>query len=108
MFAISLAMQINKEIQLGIILNPVTNEIYFATKNKGAFLNGERIFVSSRDEIKESLFVATFSSETTKKISVHTIYWKKGTGKRQLPVNKKNRKFVWQNWDLQNRCTTTK
>ena len=67
MFAISLAMQINKEIQLGIILNPVTNEIYFATKNKGAFLNGERIFVSSRDEIKESLFVATFSSETTKK-----------------------------------------
>ncbi len=66
MFSISLALQIDKEIYLGIILNPATNEIYFATKNKGAFLNGERIFVSSRNKIQESLFVATFSSEITK------------------------------------------
>lgn len=34
---------------LGVVYNPFTNELYYAEKGKGAFLNGEQIKVSDRD-----------------------------------------------------------
>ena len=52
-----------KRIIIGIINNPITNEIFYASKNEGAFLNGESIKVSDRKKLKDALFVATFSAE---------------------------------------------
>ncbi len=34
---------------LGVVYNPFTNELYYAEKGKGAFLNGQEIRVSNRD-----------------------------------------------------------
>jgi len=43
---ISVALTINKELLIGIVFNPISNEIFTATKGKGAFLNGEPISVN--------------------------------------------------------------
>ncbi len=53
--AISLALMNNREIQLGIIYNPFSDEMYCAQKDKGSYLNGEKIYVSNSRTMKESL-----------------------------------------------------
>ncbi|XP_055387915.1 uncharacterized protein LOC129616329 [Condylostylus longicornis] len=44
---ISVALAINKEIVIGIVYNPMLNELFTARKNIGAFLNGKPILVNS-------------------------------------------------------------
>lgn len=45
---ISIALFVNQKPSIGIIYNPVLNQLFTARKGKGAFLNGERITVSGR------------------------------------------------------------
>ena len=39
-----------------LIFDPIKDEIFFAEKNKGAFLNNQRIKVSKKKDINECLF----------------------------------------------------
>ena len=55
-FAISIALQKNDEIISGLIFDPIKNEIFYAEKNGGSFLNNNRIRVSKRTRLEESLF----------------------------------------------------
>jgi myo-inositol-1(or 4)-monophosphatase len=48
MFGVSIALEYKGEIILGVINMPSTNEIYWAEKGEGAYLNGQRIHVSDR------------------------------------------------------------
>ena len=54
-FAISVAYEHNKEIVCGVIFNPVTNELFYAEKGNGAFLNNSRIRVSKKKNLRNSL-----------------------------------------------------
>lgn len=53
--AISLALMEHRELLLGVIYNPFTDEMFYAEKGKGSFLNGKRIYVSQIKTMKESL-----------------------------------------------------
>ncbi|MBQ8038882.1 MAG: inositol monophosphatase, partial [Lachnospiraceae bacterium] len=53
--AISLALMSNKEVILGIVYNPFSDEMYYAQKGKGSFLNGRKIHVSDAKTMEESL-----------------------------------------------------
>ncbi|WP_424812585.1 inositol monophosphatase family protein [Roseococcus sp. YIM B11640] len=44
------------EIVAGVIYNPVADELFWAEKGMGAFLNDKRLRVSGRREMRESLF----------------------------------------------------
>ena len=55
-FAISIALISFNEIISGLIFDPIKDEIFFAEKNKGAFLNNQRIKVSKKKDIDECLF----------------------------------------------------
>jgi len=55
-FAISVALQKDGEIISGLIFDPIKNEIFYADKNNGSYLNNSRIRVSSKISIDESLF----------------------------------------------------
>lgn len=50
----SLALVRDGEPQLGVILDPFLNRLFFASSGQGAFLNGQPIHVSSQTEIKNS------------------------------------------------------
>ncbi len=53
--AISLALMDNKEVILGIVYNPFCDEMYWAEKGKGSFLNGDKISVSDAKTMSDSL-----------------------------------------------------
>jgi myo-inositol-1(or 4)-monophosphatase len=55
-FAISIALERENELVAGVIHNPITNEIFWAEKGKGAFLNNEkRLRVAARKHLDESV-----------------------------------------------------
>ena len=53
--AISLALMEKRELLLGVVYNPFVDEMYYAEKGKGSYLNGKRIFVSQAKKMNESL-----------------------------------------------------
>ena len=55
-FAISIAFLSNNEIVSGLIFDPIKDEMFYAEKNNGAFLNNQRIKVSKKKNIDECLF----------------------------------------------------
>ena len=55
-FAISIALQSHEEIICGLIFDPIKNEMFYAEKNNGSFLNNRRIRVSKKRVINECLF----------------------------------------------------
>ena len=57
-FAISVALQINGEIVIGLIFDPIKNEIFYAEKNNGSYLNNNRIRVSKKSNMDECLFAS--------------------------------------------------
>lgn len=57
-FAISVALEVKGEIVLGVIYSPITDEIFYAEKGKGAFCNKQKISVSPHLEIKNSFISA--------------------------------------------------
>ena len=59
-FCTSLALEIEGEIVLGIIYNPVLKECFSAIKEKGAFLNQKPIKVSQTKELGKALLATGF------------------------------------------------
>ena len=55
-FGICVALQFKKEIISGLIFDPIKDEMFFAEKNKGAFLNNRRLKVSGKSLIDECIF----------------------------------------------------
>ena len=55
-FAISIALQSYSEIVTGLIFDPIKNEMFYAEKNNGSYLNNKRIRVSKKKEINRCLF----------------------------------------------------
>lgn len=59
-FAISIALEYQGELVLGTVYNPITNELFTAEKDNGAFLNGLPIYVSKTKILSKSLLATGF------------------------------------------------
>ena len=55
-FAISIALEKNQEIVAGVIYDPIKDELFWAEKGIGSFMNDRRIRVSERNIFSECLF----------------------------------------------------
>ncbi|TCS63134.1 inositol monophosphatase family protein [Varunaivibrio sulfuroxidans] len=55
-FAISIALVRDGAPHAGVVYNPISDEMFWAEKGQGAFLNGRRLRVSARANLQESLF----------------------------------------------------
>ncbi|NQV16948.1 MAG: inositol monophosphatase [Armatimonadetes bacterium] len=58
--AVSIGLEINGEIRYGVVFNPIINELFYAEKNEGSFLNDKKISVSGNSEIKNCLIGTGF------------------------------------------------
>ena len=58
-FATSIALKNRNEIISGLIFDPIKNEMFYAEKNNGAYLNNKRIRVSKKINIEECLFATS-------------------------------------------------
>ncbi len=55
-FAISIALKSKDELLSGLIFDPIKDEMFFAEKGKGSFLNNQRLRVSKKNSLEECLF----------------------------------------------------
>jgi len=59
-FSISIALRHLNQIQLGVVLDPVRNELFQAERGKGALLNGKKIQVSNSNNLEDCLLATGF------------------------------------------------
>jgi len=59
-FSVSLALERNREVVCGVVYDPMREEMFWAAKRKGAYLNRTRINVSSTENLGKSLLATGF------------------------------------------------
>ncbi len=59
-FCVSIALEAEGVPMVGVIFDPIHDELFTASKGNGAFLNGRRLHVSSRPSLDESLLGTGF------------------------------------------------
>ncbi len=55
-FAISIGLERDRQPYAGVVYNPATDELYWAEKGEGAFVNDRRLRVSGRSDLDSALF----------------------------------------------------
>lgn len=85
-FCISIALQVDGEVVLGVVDAPKLKMRFHAVRGHGAFLNGKKISVSDRKTIHEGLFATGFSDQDNEldkqlKLCAHVV--QKGRGLRR-------------------------
>ena len=74
-FCTSIAYEVDGEIIVGVVYNPIVDELFFARKGEGAFLNGERIGVSTVGHVKQSLLVTGFPYDVATNPNNNLNHW---------------------------------
>jgi len=59
-FSISIAAELNNDILCGVVYHPILNELFVAGKGRGARLNGEKLSVSTNNDLNSSFLVTGF------------------------------------------------
>lgn len=75
-FAISIALEYQNEIILGLIFDPLRNEVFSAEKGKGAFLNGKPLKVSAIRSLNNSLMTTGFPFRKKEFIDLYLVLFK--------------------------------
>ncbi len=77
-FSVSVALEVNGEIQLGIVHDVMMNQQYHALKGEGAYCDDERIQVSQKKKIQDSVIISGFPYVNDYDVKAHTDllqYW---------------------------------
>ncbi len=59
-YAVSIALSVRGKIEQAVVYDPSRNDVFTATKGRGAYLNDRRIRVSKRTQLKDSLISTGF------------------------------------------------
>lgn len=63
-FAVSIALSYKNETILGVVYNPMVDELYFAQNGEGAFLNDKKIKVSDKTNLNDAILeIATIFTD---------------------------------------------
>jgi len=60
MYCVSIALEYKKEIVLGVVFVPELDQLFWATKDNGSYLNGKRLKVSQKDDLDQALLATGF------------------------------------------------
>jgi myo-inositol-1(or 4)-monophosphatase len=60
LFAISIALRIKGSLELGVVIDPVRNDLFHAQRGKGAYLNDHKVQVTQRSDMSECLIATGF------------------------------------------------
>lgn len=60
MFCVSIALEYNNDIVVGVVYEPMRDELFYAIKGQGAFLNGNKIAVRKNFETNTALVATGF------------------------------------------------
>jgi myo-inositol-1(or 4)-monophosphatase len=60
LFCVSIALEINGQVELGVVYSALTDELFVAERGGGARLNGRPIHVSGQGQLSDALLVTGF------------------------------------------------
>lgn len=86
-FSVSVGAEYNGEIVAGAIYQPILNELFYASKGNGAFMNDEVITVSSCSELDKSILVTGFPYNVHSNPD-HTMTHFNGLVNRGIPIRR--------------------
>lgn len=82
-FSLSIALEYNKELILGVVYHPMAQELFTAEKGKGAYLNGKKISVSTISDLSQSLLATGFPYDCHQHADLYVSEFKKMVKKAQ-------------------------
>jgi myo-inositol-1(or 4)-monophosphatase len=59
-YAVSIALAFKGQVQQAVVYDPTRNDLFYASKGRGAFLNDKRLRVSKRNRMEDSLIGTGF------------------------------------------------
>jgi myo-inositol-1(or 4)-monophosphatase len=59
-YAVSIALSFRRQIQQAVVYDPARNDLFYATKGRGAYLNDKRLRVSRRSRMSDALIGTGF------------------------------------------------
>ncbi len=80
-YAVSIALSYRGQITQAVIYDPVHNDLFVASKGKGAMLNDRRIRVAQRDRLDESLIGTGFPFREFNTLDLYVAMFKEFTQK---------------------------
>ena len=70
-FAISVALERDRQVFAGVIYNPIADELYWAEKGIGAYLNDRRLRVSARTELADAMVMTGIPHSTAERAELY-------------------------------------
>ncbi|RJQ33656.1 inositol monophosphatase [Candidatus Parcubacteria bacterium] len=74
LFSVSIALLYKNNLVLGLTYSPITDEMYWATKNQGAYKDGQKIKVSNVSDFKKSVVTYCHGSGPNNRKKAHKLY----------------------------------
>ncbi len=87
-FAISVGLEKNNEIISGIIYDPIKDEMFLAEKGNGAYLNNQRIRVSSRSKLKDCIIFTGGPKQNSESRDLSLKEYQKFSSEVLIPIRK--------------------
>lgn len=70
-FSVSIALAYKHEVIVGVVYDPIQDEMFVAEKGKGAYLTGRRMEVSSEDKLADSLLATGFPTDRDRALQLN-------------------------------------
>ncbi len=71
-FAVSIALMEKGRTEHGVVYDPIREELFTASRGKGAYLNSKRIRVSERKDLETAILATAFPFKQRQKMPVYT------------------------------------
>jgi myo-inositol-1(or 4)-monophosphatase len=75
-FCVSIGLEVESEVRLGVVYNPILDELFYAEKGEGAYLNRNRISVSHESDLGRSLLCTGFPYDIRENADVYLRYFR--------------------------------
>lgn len=66
-FCVSIGLEVDSELRLGVVYQPMLDELFIAERGQGAWLNGERLAVSRTEILLSSVLATGFHYDPAKR-----------------------------------------
>jgi myo-inositol-1(or 4)-monophosphatase len=71
MFSVSIALEYEREIVIGVVFDPMRDELFHAVRGKGVFLNNRQIHISKTNLLEKSLIATGFPFRAKEMIDLY-------------------------------------
>ena len=71
-YSVSIALEVSGSVEVGVVLDPVRDLAYEATRGKGAWCAGERLAVSSEERLADAMVATGFPTDRRERPARYT------------------------------------